>query len=253
MIYDLQKASLLKRASAFLFDFIIFSIIAVGMAALMSFLVGYDAQLNDLDACYKKYESEYGIDMDISEEDFVALEEHEKEKYKEAEKAFSADPEITRVYSMIVNSTLLIVSISMLVSFLLSELLVPLVLKNGQTIGKKIFGIALVRTDRVKVSAFQIFVRTVLGKFTIETMIPALLLLMLFFGIMGSVALIVIVLIAILEVVVMIASHTNSMIHDVLAVTVAVDMQSQMIFESNAELIEFKKRSAEQVAREKPY
>ena len=38
MVYDLQKGSLWKRASAFLFDFIMVSIIAVLLALILSFI-----------------------------------------------------------------------------------------------------------------------------------------------------------------------------------------------------------------------
>ena len=94
MIFDLQKASLSKRISAFLFDFIILCVIAVGIATLLSIIVGYDAQLNLLESKYNKYEEIYGIDTDISTDDYNALTDAEKQKYADASKAMSEDEEM---------------------------------------------------------------------------------------------------------------------------------------------------------------
>ena len=42
MISDLQKANMLKRISAYIFDFILLVTLAVGIAALLSGMLGYD-------------------------------------------------------------------------------------------------------------------------------------------------------------------------------------------------------------------
>ena len=96
---------------------------------------------------------------------------------------------------MIINLTLVITSISILLGYLLLEFVVPLIFKNGQTLGKKIFGIALMRNDGVKINTVMLFVRTVLGKYTIETMVPVLVIIMTFFGSAGIIGLAVLLLI----------------------------------------------------------
>ena len=63
MIYDLQKASLLKRFSAFLLDFILICIVAVGFAALISRIAKFDVKYQQFDAYMVKYGEEYGVDM----------------------------------------------------------------------------------------------------------------------------------------------------------------------------------------------
>ena len=60
MVYDLQKADFWKRISAFLFDFIIFGIVAAGIAWAISDIVQYDTDNNGLKSCYDRYEAEYG-------------------------------------------------------------------------------------------------------------------------------------------------------------------------------------------------
>ena len=147
--------------------------------------------------------------------------------------------------------TMVIVSMSILFSYLIWEFFIPLRLKNGQTFGKKIFGIGVMREDGIKVTAPLLFIRTILGKFTIETMVPVLIIIMLFFGTIGITGLLTLGLILLLQIILMIATRTNSTIHDVLAKTVVVDLSSQMIFDSEEALVEYKKKvHAEQAARQ---
>ncbi len=250
---DLQKATLTKRASAFLFDIIIFFIAAAAAALLISFVIGYDAKFDDLQDIYEKYSDEYGIDLEITDEEFNKLTPTEKEKYQIASDAFAKDEEAAALYYLIFGLSLCIMSVSLLIPMILLEIVVPLFFKNGQTLGKKIFGIALMRSDHVKVSFFQLFVRAILGKYTIETMVPALILLMLFMGITGFIGILVIVLLLILQIIVLCVTKTNSTIHDLLSVTVVVDLNTQKIFDSSEKLMEYKKKKAEQEAQKAPY
>jgi hypothetical protein len=53
------------------------------------------------------------------------------------------------------------------------------------------------------------------------------------------------------QVILMIKTQTNSAIHDVLAKTVVIDVASQMIFESEEDLIAYKEKAhAEKAARQ---
>ena len=112
------------------------------------------------------------------------------------------------------------------------EFIVPICLKNGQTIGKKIFSIAVMRTDCVRVSPVVMFMRAILGKYTVETMIPTIIVIMMIFGVGSYVTLAVLFLIFLFQIILVIATKTNSFIHDILSSTVVVDLQSQMIFDS---------------------
>lgn len=250
MLVDIQKASMWKRISAYIFDMILLGILAVGLAALLSFALGYDKYAIALDEAYAKYEEEYGVQFGITEDEYYELSEEERAIFDEASRAVSADQDALYSYNMVVNLTLIITTFSILLSYIGLEFVVPLLFKNGQTLGKKIFGLALMRNDGVKINAVSLFVRTVLGKFTIETMIPVLILIMIFLGSMGVVGVIVIGLIILLQIILLIATKTNSAIHDILANTVAVDFASQRIFDTMEDLIEYKKRlHAEEAAR----
>lgn len=253
MISDLQKASVLKRISAFTFDFIIFCIIAVGLATLMSSVLNYDSHMDKLEGHYTRYEEKYGIDLDISDEDYSKLGDDQKKKYEDADAEFRKDPQVMKTFDMLLNLSLIILTVSILVAIILVEFVVPLIFKNGQTLGKKIFGIAVIRTDGVKATNFQIFVRAVLGRYTIETMIPVLIALLFVFGAMRAVGVIVIVGLLIAQIACLVATKTNSAIHDLIAVTVTVDMATQMIFDSEEQKLEYQKKLAAERAENSPY
>jgi uncharacterized RDD family membrane protein YckC len=253
MVFGLQKASVSKRISAYMLDFIVFAVIAVGLALIISAIVGYDGYMDKLDGFYQQYEEEYGIKTDITQEEYDKLSEGDKAKYDEAAKTFGEDKEVLRTFSMLMNLSMVIVSLSILFAYVITEIIVPIFFKNGQTLGKKIFGIAIMRVDGIKITTFQLFVRAILGKYTIETMVPVLLIIMMFFGTIGGIAPIVIGLLALLQVIIIIATKTNSAIHDLLACTVAVDMSTQMIFDTEESMMEYKKQLAEQKAREQTY
>ena len=145
------------------------------------------------------------------------------------------------------------VSLGIVLSHFILEFLVPLFLKNGMTLGKKIFGVGIMANDGVRLTAVALFVRSMLGKCAVETMVPAFLLVLMLMGELGIVGLVVLVLIVVLEIGLMIFNKTRPMIHDALAMTVAVDFASQMIFDSHEEMIEYKKRIHQENAEKSPY
>lgn len=249
MPISLQKASIWKRISAHLLDAILALILTVGFAAGLSAIVKYDDHYEKLAAYQQEYEQTYGIDFGISQEEFDALSEEEQAKYDVANEAWSNDERISQSYYKLFYLTLVIISISLLLACLLIYFIIPLFFKHGQTLGKKVFGLAVMRTNCVKASNPVLFARAILGLYTIEIMVPVLLILLIFFGILGIVGVITIGLLVILEIVVMIVTKTNSSIHDLLSDTVVVDMASQRIFESEEALLEYKKAlHAEEVA-----
>ena len=253
MIYDLQKASMLKRISAWLLDIILLTIVAAGFALLFSGLFGFDAHNETLNNAYAKYEQQYGIQFDITQESYDSLSQEQKNLYQAAYDSLSTDHEAVYAYNMLMQLSILIVTLGIFFAYLVLEFAVPLWLKHGQTVGKKIFGIAVMRADGVQLGAVALFVRTVLGKYTIETMIPVLIIMMIFWGSIGIVGPIVLGLIGLLQIVLLIASRTNSVIHDYLANTVTVDMSSQLIFRTTEELIAYQKRVAAEKAAKQVY
>lgn len=245
MFFDIQRANMTKRISAWLLDAILMMVAVTGFAFLVSAIVRYDDKFAELNGYYAAIEQEYGINTGISEEELLALSEEEMAAYRKADEALSANQDYLRCTEMLFYLSFLILSMSFLLGYALLEFAIPRYAGNGQTIGKKVFGLAVMHTDQTKVSTLSMAIRTFLGKYTIETMVPALILIMIYFGTIGIIGTIVILLLIILQLVVLIKTPTTSAIHDLISGCVVVDLKSQMIFES-AEAKEQYKNKLEQ-------
>ena len=258
-MYDLQKASMLKRVSAYILDLILILILIVGIAWGLASALDFDGYQTRLDEIKNEYLTEYGVNPDlnkdgvVSGEEYAALSEAEKQSYAAADEAFSKNEEAIHCYSMMMSLALLITSLSILAGFLALEFIVPLLFGNGQTVGKKIFSIALMHTNGTRVRSVTMFIRTVLGKYTVETMIPVILIIMLMFSNAGAVGVLLLFAILALELVLPLCTSHHTSLHDIIASTVAVDMQSQMIFETTEELLEYKKRIHRESAEKSSY
>lgn len=250
---DLQKASVMKRLAAWLLDAILVCVLAVGFAVILSAVLRYDAQYNSLQAGYDRYESQYGVELNITTEEYENMTEAQRENYEAARTAFLEDEELIGTYNLVLSLTLVIATTAILLAVMVMEFVVPLLLKNGQTVGKKAFSIGLVRVDGVKVTTLQMFVRSLLGKYTVETMIPVYIILMFFWNAMDMTGTIVLGGLLLLELICVIVNPHNALVHDLMAGTVAVDISSQKIFGSTDELIEYTKRIAAERAKQKDY
>ena len=262
MIYDLQKASMWKRISAFLCDIILFCIVAVGIAFLLSVVFGIDAKQDQMVEICEQYAQDYKLNEFMTKEEldgaltftltaerYAVLSEEQQSTFNQAVNAIYNDESYVKVNSMLNQFILLTITFSILVAFLILEFAVPLFLKNGQTVGKKVFGVGVMRMDGVKISPTLLFVRTVLGKYAVETMIPVFVAISIILGSAIIISIVLILLLAVAEIGLLIFTQARTPLHDMLAGTVTVDFASQMIFDSQEELLEYKKRlHAEMVA-----
>jgi uncharacterized RDD family membrane protein YckC len=242
MTTDLQKASFSKRIAALLLDFILLTIIITGVAVVITAVTNYDAYVQAADARQKHFESEYNVRFDITEEDYLALSKEKQQVYTDAYQALYKDKAFLAAYNNMLSLILLILSVSIFAGVFIADFIVPMFLKNGQTLGKKIFGIGLIRVDGVQITPLQLFVRTVLGKFAIELMIPTYIVIMLFFNLANIIHVAIVAVLLLAQLVCIIVTKTNSAIHDLLAGTVAVDIASQRIFRNTEELLEYTKK-----------
>ena len=250
---ELQKASMWKRISAWLLDIILLSIVAVGAGLLLSWLLGFNSYNDALDTGYAQYEAQYGVTFEITMEEYTSMTDEDRSHYDAAYQAMIADPEVVRNYNMVLNLTLVIATLGILLAYLLLEFAVPLLFGNGQTLGKKVFAIGLVRNDGVQMNTMQLFVRTVLGKFTIGTMIPVYVLIMLYFNIVGLPGTLLLMALLLTQIIMLAFTRNRIAIHDALAGTVAVDISSQQIFRTTEELIAYTKRIHAERAARQPY
>lgn len=248
---DLQKAGIWKRIAAWMLDAILFVVLIIGFIAFLAGILKYSTHLESLKASYEKYETEYGVSFSISQDQYDGMTDEQIDNYHKAYFALMNDKDAMKSYNMVINLTLVIATCSLLLTYLALEVLLPVIFGNGQTVGKKIFGIGLVREDCVKITTLQLLVRTLLGKFTVETMIPVYIILMLFFGTTGALGTVLLLVIVLVQIVMVLATRNHLAIHDYFAGTVVVDIQSQNIFNHPEDLIEYKKKlHADHVARQ---
>jgi uncharacterized RDD family membrane protein YckC len=262
-MFDIQKATVSKRISAFLADLIAFFILTVGIGTILSGIIGYDAVSEKLEKIVTEYEQIYIYDVfneefgtesqPKSREEIDKIIKENPDAYgkwsethiKEVNDKLAANQDAVNTYYEVIKLSVLNITFSILISYIVLEIVVPLLFKNGQTLGKKVFGIGLMRIDGVKITPLQLVVRTILGKFTVETMIPLLLMLAVNFSLLSPdlvlFALAIIVVLIVVECVLFFKSGMTDFIHDKMALTICVDIQSQLIFETEDELIEYKR------------
>jgi uncharacterized RDD family membrane protein YckC len=250
---ELQIAGTWKRIAAGLFDGLLVLVLAVGVWLLLAPVTGYDRHSKALDETYAQYEAHYGVSFSITQEEYESLPEEDRAKYDEALDALNQDEDALESYNKILSLMLLLVSASLLGGFLGMEFLVPLLLKDGQTVGKKIFGLGLVRTDSVRVTPLQLFVRVLLGKFTVETMIPVYIVLMLTWGATGTFGTLILGALLLTQVILYFASHNHSQLHDLMAGTAVVDIKIQRVFANSDELLNYQLKLAAEEADRAPY
>lgn len=242
MKFDLQKGSVTKRMAAWLLDLMLLLTLVVGAASGLSAILGYNKYQSQLNDAYEKYKTQYNIEFQITQEDYDALPPEEKEIYDQAAKALNNDEDAMYAYEMIINLTMLITSGSILIGILLAEFVLPLILGNGQTLGKKAFGLGVIRTDGVKLSPAQLFIRSILGKYAVETMIPVYVFLSILFQAGGQIGTLLVTVILLTQLILLIFNRNKALIHDLLAGTVVVDIASQTVFETVDDLIAYKNK-----------
>ena len=250
---DIQKATFWKRFAAWLLDFILLAVLATGVMYLASIILGCDRYIDQVNDAYSHYEEAYGISFEVKQEEYEAFTDEQRQNWDDAYQALINDDDAMYAYNMMVNLILVMATAGILIAMLILHFVIPLILKNGQTIGKKIFGIAVMRTNSVQIGAVSLFTRALLGKYTLETMIPVLVVLMLMFNVTGLMGTLLVLAIGIAQVVMLCVTKTNSLIHDKLADTVVVDLASQMIFATEEDLLDYKKRMSADNAAQASY
>ena len=282
-MFEVKKIGIVKRASALLLDVILLMVLATGFMFLISVICNYSHEEQLSTEYYKEWEdfrkayiadvaSFYGFTYEENGNSYTITKggepsslglvmkslDESKGKDSQTAEAYAKYLELTPVgvvnnqYQLVISLLFTIISIGTLLSYLVLEFIVPIILKDGQTVGKKIFGIAVVRYDCVKVKNISLFIRSILGKYAIETMFPIMLVFLFFFVGIGVVAVILFVAILFLNALAFFGTKNNTPIHDLIAGTVTVDAKLQIIYASEEELIE-KKAEEQKKNIEKEY
>ena len=178
MTIGIQKANFWKRFSAWLVDTVLVILLTIACALPLLDAFQFDANGTQLVAVQEQYkttiEEEYSVDLDITDEEYEKLPELQKQIIENAKAALSEALGKDETFIRLRADRLTIIlgsgALALFSAVLLAHFILPLILKNGQTLGKKTFGLALVKTDCIKVNAPILFVRSIIGLLTVETM-----------------------------------------------------------------------------------
>lgn len=282
-MFEIRKIGIVKRASAWLLDIVLLSVLATGFMFLISLICNFDREqqlAKDYYDAWETFRTEsvkdvaefYGFTYEEGEDGSYTITTTDatgKEKpatlndvlnklddsngqdaeTAEAYAKFKALPPAGKVnaqYQYVYSLLFMMISLGLLLAHLVLEFILPIVFKNGQTVGKKVFGIGLVRPDCVKITTIALFARAFLGKFAVETMFPVLLVFLFLFGGLGLLAVVLLATLLLLNIVLFFATKNRTPIHDIFAHTVAVDINIQNVFSSEEEMLEKKKEQHKQ-------
>ncbi len=279
MSFSIQKANFWKRFSAWLFDTVILVVLALSISLLTFeiFVAKPKEVYTEKFNISRAYQLEVAKQMDftplLTTEQYKKLPEEEKGDYLSQEvydkfskeekaaydaekeayiKALNADERALALYNDALQAQTsfylkdaLSYALSLFVATLIWHFILPLFLKQGRSVGKRVFGLAVIRTNQVKASNAVLFIRCMIGLYAIETIFPIFL-----FLIGGTLGIVLLVAFFVMQIAVMFKTDTNSSIHDLLTDTVVVDMASQKIYQTQEERIEAQKAQAAEKAEE---
>lgn len=160
--------------------------------------------------------SKYVIAGDI-EDQLIALEE-----------LFYANPDVMAIAKEKTFADFVKTAISTFLAQLLVYLVIPLVFKNGQTLGKIIGRVGVIGANGLKVKPLNIILRFLIGIFLVETLATIVL---------YSISELFGILVLLLSSALVLITTKSRAIHDLIGGTVVVDMNSQYIIDTMEEKI----------------
>ena len=232
---DIQRAAFSKRIFAFLADIVLGGLLLTGLFLLMSSILNIDSYSEKYKAIRTSYEEQYGVTFGLDREGYEKLTEEEKKVYTEAVNAMNADGEANKAIATAYKLSFGSFAGGIIFTALILEFVVPLFAKDGRTPGKLLFGLGVMRKNRLRMSTPVSFVRGVIGKGLFELTLPAVILFTVFNNVTGIFGLIALGIFRLLEAAALIRSGGSSALHDVLADTVVIDWHSQRIFGTQEE------------------
>ena len=260
-VYGINKAGLIKRIAAACLDFIIFALVAVGVATLVSTIANYDGYREKLDAKYEQYGllAEYNPTLPDEEQSnsiFCEIKE-EGDACSVAWKAFYEDDEATALLHTCTNITITTVTVGLLGGSFVAYFLIPLLLKNGQSFGKKFMRIALINNDGIRVRKINLFIRWLFGVYVVELMIPFYGIIYILSGSPGAMLATGVILgIVTANLILICLTRYGMAIHDLIGKTIVVEYDGQAMFDTVEELNAYKKKEQEkniEYAKKKGY
>lgn len=246
--YKPKLPSFSKRIGAFILDFICIIIILVGLCLLFSVLFGYDQTNEALDLKY----IEYGIKY-YDEENNLLITKGTDEELALLWNLFDQDAEAVHLWERIVDLSLIIPILSLTLSMLIFEFLIPLIMKHGRSIGRYVFKIGLITNEEIEVKGIHLFIRFLFGKLIINSLIPLICLLLVYLNLANFLSVMILFCILIINLAFIIFSKNHIGISDRLAKVYPCEMEGQTFFNSVEELNKKKQEEMKRYNRKKVY
>ena len=232
MKYRLQKAPLGKRLAAFVFDFTVWALLAVLCSTLVNAFIKFDAYYDQMNNVYAQYGEQYGVNVTMTEEEYNAMTQEEIDAmnvaYETMQEAVLADENVVNMYATFVQKLIILVAVSLLTATIVLEFAIPLALGNGQTLGKKLVNIGVAHKNGDKVTSREMFMRTFFGKFSVEIIIPAFIVMMVWFGVAGLGGIAILLGIAGTQAMLVLATPQRRAFHDMVSSTYVVQLNERV-------------------------
>ena len=246
-IYTPKKATWFKRILAFLLDVILFAVLVSGMMLLLSFVLGYQ---RDLELLEEKY-IQYGIYVLNNSGTYEFCTTVNNEACLDAWEAFNLDAEACAYYDSTAIKTIPILIGGIFFSELILDFIVPLFIKNGRTIGMFCLGIAYLDTKDIQITSIQLFIHFLFGKFLVVSALPVFFFLMHFFNLWPNYGLLVCLGILLVNVLMKFFTPKRMGIADSIGKMYLIDNESQVYCKTVEELSALKAKEAREKEMQK--
>lgn len=239
-VYKPVQAKLIHRIAAFILDAILFVVLFTGVLYFASLISKYNHHYQNLHDEYIKI----GYEIVVDDEGNTRYIDETDINFNEVKEKYNASEIIKQEETFINSFALNAPMISILLSLLILEIIIPSIFRNGQTIGMKCFHIGLLANTNLAIKPVQVFIRGLFGKIVILSLITYMGLFYAFFNPAGGLLGLLIVLVVVIgNTSLLIFTKKHVGIQDIIAQTYPVD-SSQTIFYRTEE--EFKKAIKEE-------
>ena len=211
-----------RRFGSFIVDLCLVIVITVLIALPLRGISGYAATSDSMNAIFNRIAEKHGVDINITNQQYNALPDAEKLAIDAALEEIAADEEAGELYAKTVRLLMIVTFSSLLVSVVLLELVVPLLFKNGQTLGKKLMRLKVERRDGSDVNLVTLLLRSITGKFFIDYALPVFFFFAFVYANAGRTPLIGLLMLELGQIVCIVVTRERRAIHDIIAGTVVV-------------------------------
>ena len=164
-MYEVYNGKMFSRIAALIVDLIIVLCIFVTIDILITKNVANNVwQYDDKVSQYENYQIDYGIAYKDAEGNLIYVDDVENSTLE----AFKSDESVWALAQDITTLQIIQISFDLFVSEILVFFVLPLIFKNGQTLGKKLMRLGLVNSKGLKVANWAVFARFIIGIYAVE-------------------------------------------------------------------------------------